>query len=327
MSGVLSNPTVVDLFSGAGVFSLAFQDAGAQLVRAYELDEAAANTYRRNLGDHIVVGDVKAAHPEGRCDILIAGPPCQGFSTSGKRSADDPRNQLSRIVPIWAEKLQPQVIVIENVAPYLKSAVWEENRNTFERMGYHVEAFLVNALDFGVPQNRARSITICSKNDIPNLARPRRFKRKTVRDAFDGLGAREKPEMQHVWFQPTPLALERLSHVPPGGDIRNIAEKAPELVPKSWWKVRSKIIDIWGRLSWEGPSKTVKASFPHLSKGRYAHPEYDRLISIREAARLQSVPDGFHFTGTIYQCARQIGNCVPYKMGKAIATDVINSLN
>ena len=322
-----SKPTVIELFSGAGVFGLAFRDAGAELVQAYELDKPAVGTYRRNLGNHVTQCDLNSVSPVGRCDILIAGPPCQGFSSSGKRSATDPRNQLSRLLPAWAEKTEPSIVVIENVAPYLNSLVWEENRVAFEKMGYSVDRFLVNARDFGVPQSRARSITICTKLEIPDIARKRRFKPKTVRDAFCGLGAAMDLDSDHIWLEPTPLALERLSHVPPAGDIRDIAKAAPHLVPESWWKVEGKIIDIWGRLKWDAPSKTVKAGFHHPSKGRYVHPEFNRLISIREAARLQSIPDSYKFEGTFYQCARQIGNCVPYKMGKAIAADIIRSLN
>jgi len=321
-----SKPRVIELFSGAGVFGLAFRDAGAELVQAYELDKPAVQTYSRNLGNHIKQCDLTKVKPEGKCDILIGGPPCQGFSSSGKRSATDPRNQLSRLLPIWARETSPSIVVIENVAPYLKSPVWEENRIAFESMGYEVSSFLINAIDFGVPQSRARSITICTKLETPDLARPRRFKRRTVRDAFEGLGADMNHERGHFWLEPTPLALERLTHVPPAGDIRDIAKAAPHLVPDSWWKVGGKIIDIWGRLEWDAPSKTVKAGFHHPSKGRYVHPEFDRLISIREAARLQSIPDSYKIEGTMYQCARQIGNCVPYKMGKAIASDVLDTL-
>lgn len=322
-----SKPKVIELFSGAGVFGLAFKDAGAELVQAYELDKPAVETYRRNLGHHVKLCDLTHTRPEGRCDVLIAGPPCQGFSSSGKRSAADPRNQLSYLLPAWAQKTSPAIVVIENVAPYLASPVWDNNRVSFERLGYSVHSYMINALDFGVAQSRARSITICTKLEIADISRKRRFKARTVRDAFEGLGANMNIKSGHVWLQPTPLALERLAHVPPEGDIRDIANSAPHLVPKSWWEVGGKIVDIWGRLKWDAPSKTVKAGFSHPSKGRYVHPEYNRLISIREAARLQSIPDRYKFEGTVYQCARQIGNCVPYKMGKAIAQDVIDALN
>lgn len=120
----LNRPTCVDLFSGAGLFSSAFQHAGFAIVRAVEQDPVAATTYAKHVGDHIEVADVRKAHPSGRYDVLIAGPPCQRFSTLNRARADDPRNRLSYQVLRWSRVLRPSVVVIENVPGFLESRQW-----------------------------------------------------------------------------------------------------------------------------------------------------------------------------------------------------------
>ncbi|KKL67006.1 hypothetical protein LCGC14_2139310, partial [marine sediment metagenome] len=104
------NPKIVDLFAGAGLFSHAFVREGFSLVGAVEQDKIAASTHTRNLGDHVIVDDIRKVEPFGHCDVLIGGPPCQGFSTLGKRQATDPRNNLSMEMVRWAKALAPQVV-------------------------------------------------------------------------------------------------------------------------------------------------------------------------------------------------------------------------
>src|SRR5687767_15105099 len=112
-------PKVIELFAGAGLFGSAFKQQGFDLIRAIELDPHAAATYRLNLGKHIEISDVRAIKPDGKCDVIIAGPPCQGFSTLGARKHDDPRNDLSLEIVKWARHCRPKIIVIENVAAFL----------------------------------------------------------------------------------------------------------------------------------------------------------------------------------------------------------------
>lgn len=121
-----SRPSVIELFAGAGLFSLAFKQVGFQITRAIEINQIAASTYQKNLGNHIEVADVTRVKPEGQCDVLIAGPPCQGFSTLGNRHANDPRNRLSFQVLKWVQVIRPKVVVIENVAVFLESlaSIW-----------------------------------------------------------------------------------------------------------------------------------------------------------------------------------------------------------
>lgn len=320
----VARPKVVELFAGAGLFGYAFQEEGFHLSRAYEQDEIAASTYARNLGAHIKVCDLAKSRPEGRADVLIAGPPCQGFSTLGHRNPEDPRNNLGLVIPAWAAILDARVVVVENVAAYLKSDAWSRIQKRFERAGYETFFWVLNASDFGAPQRRMRSFTIFSKIGRPSLddSCKQRGNAVSVREAFRGLHKFPNKEAQHFTLPRTDLALQRIRLVPPGGDIRDIARVAPELVPPSWFRTDGKIIDIWGRMSWNGVGPTIRTGFLNPSRGRFLHPEEDRPISFREAARLQSIPDHFHFLGHAEAVARQIGNAVPVILGRTVARAV-----
>lgn len=319
--------TVVDLFAGAGLLSGAFVSEGFRIVRAIEANEVASATYRRNLGDHVQVADIRRLRPEGRCDVLIAGPPCQGFSTLGKRNPRDSRNLLSLLVAEWACVLRPKVVVIENVATFLHSNVWESVRHRLCRAGYDVKAFILNALDFGVPQSRMRSFTLASRVGFCPI-RPVDAERTstTVREAWHGLSGRPNGLANHYAPRPSALARARMAVIPPGGDKRDVMRNAPKLTPPSWWGVRSEVTDVWGRMHPDRPSNTLRTAFQNPSKGRYLHPTQDRVISLREAARIQSISDDWAFVGLPTQIARQIGNSVPPLLGRAVARSVRASL-
>jgi len=253
---------------------------------------------------------------------LVAGPPCQGFSTLGKRDRNDPRSFLSVYVARWAKILQPKVIVIENVAAFLNAPVWKYLADCFDKMGYSVTARVFDAVDFGSPQKRLRSFTIASRIGDPVIRRVVRRFPKNVREAWQGLP--ERPDHRNWHYAPTPsaLALARMLVIPEGGDKRDIMRRAPHLVPPSWWNVSGEITDVWGRMEWDKPSNTIRTVFINPSKGRYIHPEQNRVISLREGARLQGVPDSWDFVGVPYQVSRQIGNSVPLPLGRAIARGV-----
>lgn len=317
--GRIGKPRVIDLFSGAGLFGLAFAMEGFRRVAAYDFDPWAIATHRHNSRTLAVQADLTKLLPEGRCEVLVAGPPCQGFSTIGARHSDDPRNSLSRIVPVWAASLKPRLVVVENVPSFLKSRAWNHITRRLEALGFECATFIVNARDFGVAQNRVRSITFYSRRTLPVTIGSRDPLRSTVAEAFAGLPAFPNARLGHTCRPQSEHSMRRIRQVPPGGDIRDINRKAPELVPKSWKSVQGKIVDIWGRLKWDGVSNTIRTGFLHPSRGRFLHPDEDRPISFREAARLQSIPDAFHFLGGAEATARQIGNAVPVNLGRAIA--------
>lgn len=324
--GVTTNPTLVEMYSGAGLFSYAFAQEGFKIIDAIELDSAAAATYRHNLGDHIRVADVRKTAPIERCEVLTAGVPCQSFSTLGKRDSKDPRNLLALEVVKWTKLLHPKIVVIENVPPFLKTPVWNQLARRFRALGYQVNALILNAMDYGVPQNRLRSFTFASRDTMPELSQPRRRSVITVRDAWQDLPSVPDGKNNHYSPSPSELALSRMKVIPSGGDKRDIMKNAPHLVPPSWWKVQNEVTDVWGRMEWAFPCNTIRTALLNPSKGRYIHPEQHRVISLREAARLQSIPDNWTFLGTPYQIARQIGNGVPPRLGRVVAKAVYNAL-
>lgn len=314
-------PTVTDLYAGAGLLSYSFVCEGFAVNRAVEFDRVAAGTYTANLGDHVICADVRSVEPEGKCDVLVGGPPCQGFSTLGKRRRDDPRNSLSLEMVRWAAALKPKIVVIENVEAFLDSPVWYELKSAFEQMEYQITSFVLNAYDMGAPQLRSRSFTLASKMGIPAIARicPAIG---TVREAWKGLPETPDGKNQHYAPTPSPLALARMQVIPAGGDKRDVLRDAPHLAPPSWRHVSGEVTDVWGRLLWDRPSNTLRTALLNPSKGRYIHPDQNRVMSLREAARLHTISDDWTFVGLPTQIARQIGNSVPPAMGRAIARAV-----
>jgi DNA (cytosine-5)-methyltransferase 1 len=322
----IGRPRVVDLFAGAGLLSHAFAQEGFDVVFAVEQNAVACRTYEANLGSHVKCADVTEVQPpRGMCDVLVGGPPCQGFSTLGKRDASDPRNALSFEMVKWAEQLTPKTVVIENVAAFLGAPVWADVAERLEAMGYTVKALTLNAHDFGAPQLRSRSFTIASLHPVGPPV-PVVEPVATVREAWAGLPETPDGENHHYSPSPSDLALSRMRVIPPGGDKRDVMERAPELAAPSWWGVRSAVTDVWGRMEWDRPCNTLRTALLNPSKGRYLHPEQNRVISLREAARLHSIPDEWTFVGTPYQIARQIGNSVPPALGRAVARTVLASL-
>lgn len=314
--------TFIDLFAGAGLFSYAFVTEGFQAIQAVEQNSIAVATHRRNLDGPVVVGDVRFVKPELQCDVLIGGPPCQGFSTLGKRNVLDPRNSLCFEIVRWARQCKPKVIVVENVAAFLGSGFAKALQRRLRSMGYEVSSGVLNAADFGVPQIRLRSFIFASRLGRVNLPPSGGKRDVTVRQALKGLPLIPDGINNHVAPVPSQLALARMECVPAGGDKRDIMLAKPHLSPPSWWRTRSELTDVWGRVEWDAPCNTIRTEFVNPSKGRYIHPCQPRVISLREAARLHSIPDTWAFEGTPYQIARQIGNSVPPLLGRAVARQV-----
>lgn len=320
-------PTVVDLFAGAGLFGNAFEREGFEVVRAVEIDAVAAATHRANMSCPVDVADVQTVKADGRCDVLIGGPPCQGFSTLGKRRPDDPRNFLCLEIARWARKLQPNVVVVENVAAFVKSPAHQLLIKQMTKMGYDTATTVIDAVDFCVPQHRRRSFTLASRVGIPTIKRLPGQHPGTVREAWRGLPQEPDGKNWHFAPKPSKLAHGRMAVIPQGGDKRDVMRNLPKLSAPSWWRTHGEVTDVWGRLEWDQPSNTLRTCLLNPSKGRYIHPEQHRVMSVREAARLHSITDQWTFIGTPYQVARQIGNSVPFNLGRSVARAVSQRLS
>jgi DNA (cytosine-5)-methyltransferase 1 len=184
---------------------------------------------------------------------------------------------------------------------------------------------VLNAANFGVPQSRRRAIIVGSRVAVPAL--PEEITaRRTVRDAIGDLPLVPTNVSWHVARNPRPMSIERYKCVPPGGNRFHLQRARPDLTPACWKRKKTGSVDVFGRMEWDKPSPTIRTEFFKPEKGRYLHPEAHRPITIREAARLQTFPDGFLFIGSNVQVAKQIGNAVPVEFARRIGERVIDIL-
>ena len=284
-------PRAVDLFAGAGLLSYAFAREGFEISLAIESDRRAVETYRRNLGDHIVHGDIARIAPQGRCDVLIGGPPCQGFSTLGKRRMEDPRNGLAAHFVKWARELNPKIVVVENVEPFAMTDQGERLARQFRKLGYEVQVEVLDAATYGAAQRRRRSFTVGTKMGNVSISPLPHFGDATVRDAWRGLSRCPDGENSHYSPEPSLIARERMKLIPPGGGKADLMRVAPEICPPSWWRSRIELTDVWGRLRWDRPSNTIRTCFNKRVK-RQVHPPRSRSRDFAAGGGQTSIDSG-----------------------------------
>ena len=357
---------LIDLFSGAGGMSLGFSKRFGHLfslVWANDFNEYCVKTYNANFDNHCIGGDINEILKNGiknipPADVVIGGPPCQGFSLLNKNREGDPRKQLWRPFLEIVRLSKAVVFVMENVPQLLGSYEHGEIMGVAEAIGFKVWGDVLCAADYGVPQTRKRAFIIgCKFFDPRFLFPPRRThydsrkflspplfvakengnylpstrKWLTVRDAIADLPKPEGTEIRniqpplnlHFGRMPTAESLARYKSIPKEGMNRfDLLKNAPELTPACWKRKKSGGTDLFGRLWWDRPAFTIRTEFYKPEKGRYLHPSQHRPISHREAARLQSFPDDFIFCGTKIEIAKQIGNAVPPLLAARVA-DVV----
>ncbi|MEA1015142.1 DNA cytosine methyltransferase [Sphingosinicella sp. LY1275] len=335
---------LIDLFCGAGGMSLGFADrrfgGGFTPILALDNDASAIATHRANFGgeahcanieEWLRAGDIPLA------DVVIGGPPCQGFSLLNKKRSGDLRRALWEPFIDIAVRSNARLFVMENVAELSRSPELQQIRQRAAQDGFQTDVAVLNAADYGSSQIRRRTIilgwrdlayspsfplpTHASEKTSSNLPRWR-----TVRDAIADLPSPERdfidgppPLDLHIKRNPTAKSLARYKVVPEGGNRFDLQREAPELTPACWVRKKSGGTDLFGRLWWDRPSVTIRTEFYKPEKGRYLHPTQHRPITLREAARLMGFPDDFKFCGTKVEIARQIGNAVPPALGGAIA--------
>ncbi len=343
---------LIDLFSGCGGMTLGFCDArfgGAfRSVFALDHDPAAAASYAHNFGPHGRQGDVEywasGREPVPSARVVIGGPPCQGFSLLNRGRRGDARRALWEPYMDIVEACGAEAFVIENVRWLLNSPEHAAIVRRAESMGFAVSSALLNAADYGVPQNRLRAFLLGIRGDTPPPFPPepthfppaegRAPAWRTVREAIGDLpaplgvdcNAAPPPLDLHFGRRPTPKSLLRYKAVPPGGNRFDLQRTAPHLTPACWVRKTSGGTDLFGRLWWDRPSVTIRTEFFKPEKGRYLHPEKHRPITHREAARLMGFPDDFRFLGNKSDIARLIGNAVPPPLAGAVARHVAGLL-
>jgi DNA (cytosine-5)-methyltransferase 1 len=349
---------MIDLFAGCGGLTWGFAATGRFTpVAAVEHDRAAASTYAANFGeDHVYWGKIEDwvnGQPPA-ADIVVGGPPCQGFSNLGKRSASDPRNELWRSYMETLIAVRPQAFLLENVDRFGSSDQFQALRGETLPGGllqdYDIDARIVRATDFGAAQLRRRFIVIGTHRDLPQVKVPfgsvPKDEWRTVRQALEGLtedvdprdsnlpsatteyfgrvvpGVFKSPDLHITRFY-TDMSLERFGHIPRGGNRLNLPDR---LKARCWVGHDKGSLDVMGRMHWDRPSVTIRTEFFKPEKGRYLHPDQHRAITHHEAARLQGFPDEFQWCGTKLDIARQIGNAVPVELAHGLADHIATQL-
>ncbi|NLO45335.1 MAG: DNA (cytosine-5-)-methyltransferase [Clostridiales bacterium] len=349
---------ILDLFCGAGGMSYGMEqnrhfttevalDFNEKALQTFKYNMPATDTVFGDINDDAVKATVIELCRKRRVNMIIGGPPCQGFSLKGKKlGLDDPRNFLFNEYLRFVEILQPEVFVIENVKALLStSAGWFKDQiiDKVSAMGYFVEHGVLTASDFGVPQARQRAIFICSKKKSVPLPVQTSERPVTVRDAiFDlaYLNSNEGAFEQEYTTEPTSDYQIRMrkgskklfNHK--ASNHAKIAIKKLEMIPAECGKEHlpaelvgnQQFSGTWGRLKWDEPSPTIDTRFDASSNGTNNHPFLHRAITPREAARIQSFDDKFVFIGPKLYIRQQIGNAVPPLMAKAIADQICRVL-
>ena len=353
----MKKPKFIDLFCGCGGLSLGFKMSGFDPIAGIDFNQAAIKTYRRNFrktkaicADILTIDKDDILSRIGNIqdiDVIIGGPPCQGFSNANKNyvELDDPRNKLFFEFVKFVELAQPRVVVIENVPQIItKDGGYAKDRITeiFTERGYSVNNAILDASDYGVPQKRLRNFFIITKGEKFDMARILKSDIAiTVKDAigelyqFEGtssefrelhmapdtpyrtyLRAKNNMIANHDIHYPADIQQKRISYVPQGGNWRDVPEELWETNRTTNSGRKNRHSSAYKRLKEDDFSVTIDAGNQHSN---YYHPIFHRLPTVREAARLQSFPDNFVFEGIMTEQYLQVGNAVPPMMAKCIA--------
>ena len=323
----------IDLFCGAGGLTRGLLDAGIRVVRGVDKDGTARETYERNNpGAEFMQADIREVSPhdvtagvDRSGGLLLAGcAPCQPFSSHAPKGADDERRSLIGCVGALVESILPDYVLVENVPGFRKD---NPHKTVFLKMlddnEYLVDDDVVDAKRYGVPQTRRRYVLLASRKGCISIPAGR-ARVRTVRDAISGfpeIGAGQgRPDVEnHAAPSLSAANLARIRLTPPDGGSRGDT-------PREMWtdchRSHTGHTDTYGRMKWDAPAPTLTCRCISLSNGRFGHPEQDRAISVREAAALQSFPDGYVFRSNMCRNAVHIGNAVPPLMAKALGRAV-----
>jgi len=330
----------LDLFSGAGGFSLGLERAGFRVGLGVDSWPIAAKTYAANFNHPIWCTDLSdacgsdlldgAGMRQGQLDLVVGGPPCQGFSIQRIGTDQDARNSLVTVYARLIRELGPRLFILENV-PGLLGTRGRPLLDAFllivREAGFETSVHVVNAADYGVPQQRKRVIVLgwrvhdTAAFELPQPA-AESAQRRTVMQAIGDMPAAALPgevgsDPLHKQSRLSALNQERLKHIPPGGGMEDL----PVYLRATCHKAGASKIGhryVYGRLAPDRPASTITARFDSFTRGRFAHPFENRNITLREGARLQTFPDSFEFVGNQEEIAAQIGNAVPPLLAEAL---------
>ena len=337
-----NNYKFIDLFSGCGGLSFGLEKAGHKCILGVDQSKDAIETFACNHPNaHAIHADIhkftktkleKLINVDD-VDMVVGGPPCQGFSTVGKGDANDLRNslfqQFVRIVRITS----PKIIIFENVTGMLakkNELILKRIFSSFEKLGYNMDARVLSADDFGVPSRRKRTIIIGVKGGQPLFPTPRFGKKKpyiSVREAFSDLSSVNGEIFNHDLERSklsNKLDEKRLKYIPDGAGVRYEKDEIKYLPKRlrfdvDWNEINEKRFrqTRLQRLPWDVPGPTILTS-----RTMYYHPQENRYLTAREAAKCQSFPNEFVFKGSVTAQFRQIGNAVPPELARFIGKEI-----
>ena len=343
---------VVDLFAGAGGFSLAALNTGCVIEFAIEHDKYAASTYRNHFcqGDSATTlyeQDILDTDPHALaekhfdldypCDLVLGGPPCQGFSTHRIKDAgvDDPRNALTLRYFEFVDKLRPKAFLMENVPGILwprHARYLDEFSKTVINSGYILmNPIKIDARDYGVPQRRRRVFFLGLRKDISTdgLTWP-----PNATHASQGLNGLEEWMSCADAFKAAPEGDSNSIHMNHGDELVNAFKNTPSNGGSR--KDSGRVLkchekhdghkDVYGRIDTRKPAPTMTTACINPSKGRFVHPTEHHGITVRQAARIQTFPDDYIFEGGLTSAGQQVGNAVPIKLGEILIRQIVEFL-
>lgn len=326
--------TAIDLYAGAGGATQGLRQAGFIVLSAVELDAVAARTYQYNHPSVTLINaDIQSVVPtelmarlglaKGEITLLNACPPCQGFSSIGKRNSEDMRNDLVFEVLKFVRAFHPKIVIIENVPGLRRDQRHSIVSTTLSDEGYDVRSYLIDAADFGVPQTRKRLIIFgardIKKDSLPSSLSsllPKEFstERQMVGEWLGKASSLGGNDPLHVARTCSPKVQARIASIPIGGSRFDLPA---EHILECHKDVKGATA-AYGRMAANELAPTMTTRCTTASCGRFIHPTEDRAISLREAALIQTFPVDYVFFGKYGQIERQIGNALPVRLGEAL---------
>lgn len=307
----------VDLFCGIGGASYGAMDVGLEPVGLVDCEPVFGNLVAESLRSHFKTSDLSVLQDEVielvcAADVLLCSPPCQSYSSlkSSNRSfvATEIDDAFLKNISTLAAEARPGTIMVENVPAFAKYAEAHKLKSALQYLGYKTTFQVIDASTMGVPQRRRRAILIAGKSQ-PKLTFDEC--KRTVRDAFEGLaGINTHDPLHQSHRKHSEHVMRRIRAIPKDGGSRSALPKELQL---NCHQKTSGYRDVYGRMAWDQMGPTITGGCTNPSKGRFLHPEEDRAISLREAARLQTFPDDLRLTGisSIEAKAQMIGNAFP----------------
>lgn len=317
---------LISLFSGAGVMDMGFVEEGFDITFALEIEEDAVLTYRENHGDHVELGDItkfdKKRFNDIASPVMIGGSPCQGFSSSNRQTnfLDNPNNLLVKeFIDSIKANSNCQVFVLENVPKILSAGNGQFKQEIYNELSdFEITSGVLTATDFGGAQERKRAFFIGSKIGKIDLPKPTHSPGNytTVRQALEGLHDGVPNQMDYT--KPKATTIERMKTVPEGGNWRNF----PDEFKTEGMFTGNTHSSVYRRLEWDKPSITIA----NPRKSNITHPSENRILSVRECARLFGLKDNFFFKGSLSKMQQAVCNSVPVDLARAVAKQIKHAI-